>query len=170
MFRCSHVIGDGYSAIYLLLEYVCDGTSQITVVPNYFTRGSLLMFIFYLTFPFRLAWETAGLIVTSMKSYSLRVNTSDKKRKKIIPNSGSDPGLLRYVWDVSKKIDISKIKEVKNKLRISFASVQFAAMAGALRDFHECSGFEVPEVYPCLTMLPYPGHPLSKLRNHLYDL
>jgi hypothetical protein len=62
---------------------------------------------------------------------------------------------------------MSKVKEVKNKLRYSFASVTFAAIGGALREFHEGLGLEVPEIYPCLTMLPYPGHQLSKLRNHL---
>jgi hypothetical protein len=165
IFRFSHVLGDGYSWMYLLLECVCDVPTEISVIPDYFSRGSLLMFVFYLTFPFRLAWATAGLVCISMKSYPLRVNrsTSDKKS-----SSGSETG--RYVWDITKKIQMRKIKEVKNRLRISFSSVQFAAMAGALREYHEGLGLEVPEVYPCLTVLPYPGHPLSRLRNHLYDL
>jgi len=160
LLRVHHSLGDGYSFLYLLMEAIA-GKEVISVVPNYFSRSLPLLFIYGITFPFRAAWEAAGLFVACLHSYSLRLYMNpDKKLVK-----GPDGCTMKV--DSSISLPISLVKDVKDHFKTSFAAVQFAAMAGALRDFHLEKGMETPHILPCLTVLPYPGHKLYKLRNHM---
>jgi len=132
-------------------------------VPNFVSRPWYLYAIYILTFPFRAAWENAGVAVQALKSNILHAD------KPIDVFQLNGPHGSNFNVAVTQSFPISLIKDVKSHYKTSFAAVQLSVLAGALSEFYQEKGINLPRVTPCFTVLAYPGHKLDKFQNHAYS-
>jgi len=75
---------------------------------------------------------------------------------------------MKRRYNLSKTVEfpISYVKNIKNALGVSYATVVYSAMTVAIRKCMEAQNLSVPEKLTCHSPIPLPNHPDGKLTNH----
>jgi len=160
LFAVHHSISDAYSFFYFIINALCQKESHSNAVPTYIKRPWYSMLIYLITFPFEASWEIAGLLVKALKRNALDANKSFDTFQ-LNGSQGSNFNIA-----VTQSLPISLVKDVKSHYKTSFAAVQQSVLTGAVTEFHQEKGINLPRATPCYTILPYPGHKLDKFQNH----
>jgi hypothetical protein len=148
--RYHHTVGDGYSWLNLIIQYLCQKPTFKNALPSVPRRSLASRLLFWVSFPFKCAWALAEFQLLNHFRFDWR---------------GLDAGIKRdYFHTVTEPIPLESIKEIKNHFGVTFASVLHAVLTGVHRKMLQRKGFLVPKEIPCWMTLPLPGHSL-KLRN-----
>jgi len=155
-------MADGYSFLHFMNHHIAKKDAHLNVTPTYVERPLSQLISYYLSFPFLACWEVAGIVTQCLKPYDIR----DNHQLENIRELGEREEESRFKFEATKSLPISLIKKVKSHYGTSFAAVMHSAVAGALREYQLQKEWKVPQLTPCVVVVPYPGYKFYKFQNH----
>ncbi|CAL8084793.1 unnamed protein product [Orchesella dallaii] len=155
VFRFHHSLGDGFSSLKAILVLfdksfpeICLPSLKQLAITSWWKR-----LFFCITFPLRMLYDGLNLAYLAiMQSAPLQVPDLNQSK--------------RMLCQRLPLIPIENIKNLKNRLGVTFTAVLLTGLAtGLAKAMHHLDAETNQPTTPILTMLPLPGHP-NKLRNH----
>jgi hypothetical protein len=148
--RHHHTVGDGYSWLNLIIQYLCQKPTFKNALPSVPRRSLASRLLFWVSFPFKCAWAVAEFQLLHHFHFDWRGLATKCQ--------------FDFLHVVTEPIPLDTIKEIKNHFGVSFASVLHAVLTGVHRRMLQRKEFRVPKEIPCWMTLPVIEHSL-KLRN-----
>ncbi|CAG7721020.1 unnamed protein product [Allacma fusca] len=139
--RVEHVLGDGYS----ILDTIKTITGSEFPVPKLSLLSKKLSFWDKIGKFLRTPYDLAENILMIVESKSKFVNQGRLETEEIV--------------SIAPKVDVGLLKKIKNHFRVSYVSVTYAAIAGAIERALKEDGQKIPKTLITSIILPRPNHP-----------